>query len=346
MSVTKATPLLSPEQIAVRAGQQMPYLHLPVRAEVFANREARLRELAGGHAMQDFLLFAAELAHVQHAVLQDYPEVAVPSEDDLAAAGRAAQAPLPAALWPRAQGWRTATRRMLELLAPRLAGSPAQAVVQALLEADDAHLEGQAELLLNGAAGLDMSAAPLVAAGLQVYWTHMVLAVEAANGKARQTPFGRTLDVTLCPCCGSLPVASVTKVDAQGGNYRYLHCSLCSTQWHMVRVKCSHCQSTKGIHYHSLEALATDGAEQDASQASVQAETCDECGHYLKMVRMERELRVEPVADDLASLTLDILVSEAGFTPHGINLLLLTGEADPSAEDGVSAAPPAPDRSH
>ena len=344
MSLTKATPLMSPEEIAVRAGQQMPYLHLPVRAELFATRETRLRELAAGHAMRDFLLFAAELAHVQHEVLQDFAQtfadLPLPSEDDLVAAGRAAKAPLPAALWPRDPAWRAATRRMLELLAPRLAGSPAQAVVQSLLEAGDDHLEGQAELLLNGAAGLDMSAAPLVAAGLQVYWTHMVLAVDAAHGKARQAPFGRTLDATLCPCCGSLPVASVTKVDASGGNYRFLHCSLCSAQWHMVRVKCSHCESTKGINYSSLEALATDGAKQDATMASVQVETCDECHHYLKMVRMERELNVDPVADDLGSITLDILVSEDGYQPHGVNLLLLTGEGDNTSFNEV----PVPDK--
>lgn len=328
MSLTKATPLLSPEEIAVRAGQQMPYLHFPVRAELFALRETRLRELAAGHAMRDFLLFAAELAHVQHEVLQHYPDVPLPSADDLAAAARAAQAPVPAPLWPRDPAWRAALRRMLELLVPRLAGSPALASVQALLASDDTHLEGQAELLLQGAAGLDMSAASLVAAGLQVYWTHMVIAIQKAHGEARQEPFGRTLDVTTCPCCGSLPTASITRVDPTGSNYRYLHCALCSTQWHMVRVKCSHCESTKGIHYHSLEALATDGAVQDTALASVQAETCDECHHYIKIVRMERELNVDPVADDLASLTLDILVSEAGYTPHGINLMLLTGGED------------------
>ena len=332
MSVTKATPLLSPEEIAVRSGQQMPYLHLPVRAELFATRETRLRQLAAGHAMRDFMLFAAELAHVQHEVLQDYPAVALPSADDLLAAGRAAQAPLPAPLWPRDPAWRAALRRMLELLVARLAGSPAQAVVQALLSADDAHLEGQAELLLQGAAGLDMSAAPLVAAGLQVYWTHMVLAIQQTHGAARQEPFGRTLDVTLCPCCGSLPTSSVTRLDPSGSNFRYLNCALCSTQWHMVRVKCSHCQGTKGIHYHSLQALATDGATEDTAQASVQAETCDECGHYLKIVRMERDLHVDPVADDVATLTLDILVSEAGFQPHGVNLLLLTGGEDDGSD--------------
>ena len=332
MSVTKATPLLSPEEIAVRSGQQMPYLHLPVRAELFATRETRLRELAAGHAMRDFMLFAAELAHAQHEVLQDYPQVALPSSDDLLAAGRAAQAPLPAGLWPRHQGWLAGTRLMLERLLPRLAGNPAQGAVQKLLDAGDDHLEGQAELLMQGAAGLDMGAAPLVAAGLQVYWSHMVMAVQQEHGAGRQEPFGRTLDATLCPCCGSLPVASITRTDASGGNYRYLACSLCATQWHMVRVKCSHCQGTKGIGYHSLQALATDGATEDTSQAAVQTETCDECGHYLKIVRSERDLRVEPVADDLATLTLDILTSEAGFQPHGMNLLLLTGEAD----DGIT----------
>jgi FdhE protein len=338
MSITKASKLLSPEEIAVRAGEQMPYIQLPVRRELFSARATRLRQLAPGHAMHDFLLFAAELAAVQHEVLQDYPTVTLPSLDDLTAAARAAQAPVPAPLWPRDPVWRSAMRRMLELLIPRLAGSPAQAAVQTLLAAGDDHLEGQAELLLQGAAGLDMSAAPLVAAGLQVYWTNMVLAIQEAYGAARQQPYGRTLDMTTCPCCGSLPTASITRVDQTGSNFRYLHCSLCSAQWHMVRVKCSHCESTKGIHYHSLEALATDGAVQDASQASVQAETCDECHHYIKIVRMERELNVDPVADDLASLTLDILVSEAGYEAHGVNLLLLSGGEEAPGEPAI--APP------
>ncbi|KAK0358900.1 hypothetical protein LTR94_033472, partial [Friedmanniomyces endolithicus] len=71
---------------------------------------------------------------------------------------------------------------------------------------------------------------------------------------------------------------------------------------------------------------------EDTAQASVQAETCDECGHYLKIVRMERDLHVDPVADDVATLTLDILVSEAGFQPHGVNLLLLTGGEEDAGE--------------
>ena len=92
MSITKASKLLSPEEIAVRAGEQMPYIQLPVRRELFSARATRLRQLAPGHAMHDFLLFAAELAAVQHEVLQDYPAVTLPSLDDLTAAARAATA--------------------------------------------------------------------------------------------------------------------------------------------------------------------------------------------------------------------------------------------------------------
>ena len=64
--MNQAIPLLSPEEIAVRAGQQAPFLHLPLRAEVFAERDIRLRQRAAGHAMRDYLLLMADLARAQH----------------------------------------------------------------------------------------------------------------------------------------------------------------------------------------------------------------------------------------------------------------------------------------
>jgi FdhE protein len=332
MSLTQASPLLSPEEIAVRAGQQVPHLHLPQRLEVFAEREQRLRQRAASHPMRDFLLFTAELVRAQHEVLQDYPAVALPDAPALDAASQAGKPPLPAAHWPRDGQWRTGLRLMIDRLLPRLAGSPAQASVRTLRDMDDETLERQADRLLqNIMFGLDMAAAPLIAAGLQAYWTHMVLATQDARGSDRLAPFGRTDDVTLCPCCGSRPTASLSRMDPGAGSYRYLHCSLCSAQWHMVRIKCSHCESTKGIHYQSLQPLGSDTAT--PSKDAVEAETCDECGHYLKIVRMERDAHVEPVADDLASVTLDLLVSEAGFQRHGVNLMLLFGDPDGANPD-------------
>lgn len=339
MVQTTATRLLSPEEIAVQAGQQVPFLRLPERPTVFAERELRLRQLAAGHAMRDFLLFAAELARAQHELLQSNFEVTIPDSEAIDAASRAGMPPLPASDWPRDSRWRTALRDLLQRLTPRLADSPALAAVKALQDATDEHLERQADRLLGGVMlGLDLASAPLIAAALQLYWTQLVLATKEARGHDRLPPFGRTDDATACPCCGSRPTASINRIGADASGYRYLHCSLCSTQWHMVRIKCTHCENTKGIAYHSLtplpgQELPATGAAKDA----VQAETCDECGHYLKIVHMGRDAHVDPVADDLASLTLDLLVAESGQQRHGVNLLLLFGDPEP---DG--SAPPDP----
>ena len=111
----------------------------------------------------------------------------------------------------------------------------------------------------------------------------------------------------------------------------------------MVRIKCSHCLSTKGITYQSLRTLGqADEAEEvggsvhvegaSAVARAVEVECCGECGHYLKIVHMERDPNVEPIADDLASLTLDLLASEGGATRHGVNLMLFFG--DPDTPDG------------
>lgn len=336
MTLSSTARLLSPEEIAVQAGEQVPFLRLPDRPAAFAEREMRLRQRAASHGMREFLLFAAELARAQQQVLSDHPVVPLPEPAALEAASRLGAPPLPATLWPRDPAWRVGLGRLLDLLLPRLIGSPAAASVRKLSGADGAWIEQQADRLLNGVMlGLDMAAAPLIAAGLQTYWTHLVLATQEREGSARLAPFGRVDDPLNCPCCASSPVASVSRIGAAETGFRYLHCSLCSAQWHMVRIKCSHCQSTKGIHYQSLQHVDAVPDDDDTSpvtgkapRQAVEAETCDECGHYLKIVHMERDAHVEPVADDLATVTLDLLVAEAGFQRHGVNLMLLFGSDD------------------
>jgi FdhE protein len=336
MGLTQAVRLLTPEEIAVRAGEQVPYLRMPERASVFADREMRLRQRAASHPMRDFLLFMAGLARGQHELLQSYPAVALPNRTSLVTAANAGAPPLAAASWSRDPVWREQLRKLVDRLLPDLAGSPALDAVQTLRDFDDPSLERQADLLLNGVMfGLDLAVAPLIAAGLQAYWAHLVLATQAAHGADQVAPFGRTSDATTCPACGCRPTASITRIGADDSGYRYLHCSLCSVQWHMVRIKCAHCEGTKGIQYQSLQPIGV-SANSDGTRQAVQAETCDTCGHYLKIVHMERDAHVEPAADDLASITLDLLVSEAGFHRHGVNLMLLfgdPGDPDPGKPD-------------
>lgn len=320
--------VMSAEEIVAQAGGDTPYLHWPERGTVFAERAMRLRQRAGGHALQDYLLFLADLALAQQAALADFPEVPLPDAAALDQAARAGLAPLAALHWPRDPAWHGVLRAMARRLQ---AGAPATAagVLAALAQADAQALEEQAEALLGGLHDtLDMGAAPLIGAALQVYWTHMVLAVQERH-LAQGQPFGRTDAPSLCPCCASRPTASLTRRAGGADGQRYLHCALCSTQWHMVRIRCTHCGAGDGIAYESLAPAGADPQGAAQRQPAIQAECCTHCGHYLKILHTERDPLIEPVADDLASLTLDLLVADSGMQRHGVNLLLLFGDSPP-----------------
>jgi FdhE protein len=102
------------------------------------------------------------------------------------------------------------------------------------------------------------------------------------------------------------------RTDERSQGHRYLHCALCATEWHMVRIKCSHCLSTEGIAYHVI------AGHPDA----VRAESCDSCHSYRKILYQEKDPQVDAVADDLASLALDLLMADAGFQRASANPLL------------------------
>ena len=310
----------------------MPFVHMPVAASVFADRQLRLRQLAASHPMRDYLLFIADLASAQQQVLLGYPDVALPDAEACTAAAKALKPPTPAFGWPRDPLWRSELRRLLDLFRARLPDGPARDTVDRLAASEDEWIDTQADKLLRRITlGLDLATAPLIAAGLQTYWTQLAIQTVGTHG---ERVFGHTDPSTVCPCCGSLPTASITRIGAEDAGFRYLHCSLCSIQWHYVRIKCTHCESTKGIGFQSLEPLES-GKEISATGArpgAVKAECCDTCGHYLKQVLMEKDPEVDPVADDLASVALDLLVSEAGFERSGHNLMLLFGDPEPAPD--------------
>jgi FdhE protein len=331
--------IMSPEEIAAKAGGgEPPPLRLPEGATLFAERALRLRQLAAGHAMRDYLIFMADLAQAQHLALPGLKDLPLPSAAQIAGARAVGLPPLPAADWPRDPAWQGALQRIVDELLPR-APESARATLTQLRGAEADWLERQADCLLTGVMlGLDLAAAPIVAAALQCYWQALVAQTAARYEQPEQAAFARIEDATLCPCCGSRPTASITRQVGDVAGQRYLHCSLCAAEWHMVRIQCPHCLSGKSLGYQSLQAEAGhEPPSTGAAPQAVQAETCDDCGHYLKIVHTERDPFVEPAADDLASVTLDLLVSEAGLQRHGLNLMLLFGDPD-----GESPSPPDP----
>lgn len=324
--MTSSSPVqfLSPEEIATRKSEEAAHLKFADLAFVFRDRALRLRQLAAAHPMRDYLIFTADVADAQHTVLAAPRTVRLPSQEFLGEAARSGTAPLAFPHWTPGEEWREDLRDLLTRLLVQAAQGPAREVITGLQSASAEQLDQQAERLLAGIMlGLDMATAPLIGAALQVYWTRLVARTQAAFP---DLAFGPIDNARVCPCCGSQPVASVARIGNDEAGSRYLHCALCQTEWHMVRIKCSHCESTTDITYQELESTDDALPATMAPKGAVRAECCGECGHYLKIVDMGKDAHVDPVADDLATVTLDLLVSESGQVRHGLNYMLLWGE--------------------
>lgn len=319
------------------AGAPTPGSHEPAFAlrpdihSLFADRARRFTSLAGGHPQADWLRFLAELSRRQQDALALVTDVPLPAAA-IAQARSHAMPPLGVAAWPRDAAWHRVLARLLDGLAAHLPPT-ARPVVARLQQADPGTLERLASGLLDFSLdeAADRAAGVFVGAALQVYWSAMAARIDASQLVRLDSP-------GLCPCCGSLPVASVVRVasstqasaaspagagsgDSAVANLRYLHCALCNTEWNLVRVTCAHCADNARIAYQSL-----DGP--NVPSPAVRAETCDACHSYLKILYQEKDPLADPVADDLATLALDLLVDEAGYQRCGPNLLLLAGASE------------------
>lgn len=284
-----------------------PFL-LPATASLFADRADRFAALAVGHSLGDWLAFLGQLSQAQQAALNALPELSLPDATALEQARTHGMPPLNVAARPVA--WRDVLRGMAGELATT-APDGAASVLATLAKADDTRLDKLADTLLSGEpeAG-DVAELPFVAAALQVVFTRL-----ASQLDVKQL---QPLDVhAVCPCCGSPAVASVVRLGSAINNLRYLHCSLCNTEWNVARATCTTCDTDKAVALQELEGSELKNA------GAVRAETCDACKSYLKIVYQDKDPQVDPVADDLATLALDMLVDEAGYQRSGPNLLLI-----------------------
>lgn len=205
----------------------------------------------------------------------------------------------------------SAWRDMARAIAGRLggAGEPLTAILERIRQAADAQLDAWADVLLTADfEHIDAGLAPFIAAALQVQRT----AQAARLDPAQLTP---PEAAHLCPACGALPVAGVLQAGGGAQGLRYLRCAFCATEWHRVRIHCVNCGSGAKVAYYGIEGAGR----------AVQVEACGECGVYLKLMDREKEPRLDPVADDIATLSLDILMAEEGYARLGFNPLLIPG---------------------
>jgi FdhE protein len=283
----------------------------PVSPTVFVERAERLDTLASGHSVRGYLRFTSALSLAQATVLRSLSDLPVPDEQTLSHCREHGLPALAVDGHRREPVWHEIFRRLVEVLDSDAFPASGAAVMDELRGISAARLEAEAARLLAGVyAELDAAQAPFIGAALQAYWVKMALQLGSrATGDPAQ--------IGQCPVCGSHPVASVLRIGGAQQGLRYLVCSLCCSEWHMVRVKCSACGSTKGISYFGV----------DGAGDAIKAECCDQCKTYLKIFYLEKDTRLVPAADDLASLALDMLVDEAGYNRLGPNLLFAPGRS-------------------
>ena len=312
--------ILEPGQIEAFAEGAIPRLRLPDRTRLFAARAQRLRQLgetgALGQAIGDYLRLMAALAEAQQVALKTFG-APLPTATQIAQSHTHGMPLIHASGWPREREWRDLVAQLCgSVAAARDVPPGAREACDRLRALPPQQLEAQADALLAARAdAIEVAAAPFLMAALQVYWVALASRLAPDNVAELEVP-------GLCPMCGTLPVASIVRADGHSQGYRYLHCALCATEWHLVRITCSQCQGTANIAYHSIEG----GSE------ALRAESCDECHTYRKILYQEKDPHVEPVADDLGSLALDLLMSEAGYHRGSGNPLLWQTPEERSTE--------------
>ncbi|MBW4055890.1 MAG: formate dehydrogenase accessory protein FdhE [Proteobacteria bacterium] len=301
------TRILEPGQIDDPVGE-IRFLFLPGR-DLFNRRAERFRHLSPGHSLGEYLAFLALLAKAQQKALNVFPTQPLPDPKEQALCREHGIPLLAARSWARDPVWREGLTMILQQMGDAVLPPPVYAIIDNLLQASEIGLEKMADSILAGSLDtISPQELPFIAAALQVYWVQMasVLAEQA---------FGRLEHGGLCPVCGSHPVAGIVRSGGTEMGLRYLSCSLCASQWHMVRIKCSDCQSTHGIDHFILE----------GSNGAVKAESCDDCNSYLKLMYLEKDSQMEAMADDLATLTLDMLMDKDRKSRSGPNLFLHPG---------------------
>lgn len=286
---------------------QHPPLLFANPKNLYQRRAKRLRQLAENNPFGDYLGFAAELVDIQLELLESQPITNV--SEQLKASLTNGSKPLNAKQFVRSAEWRDLLLALIEKLKGRVEGN-IQATLEWLEKASKSELEQLADHLLNERyeeVGADK--AVFLWAVLSLYWVQLAQQLP----RNTQTEYGEGRHT--CPVCDSAPVASVVHFgDTQG--LRYLHCSLCESEWNVVRAKCSNCEQTGKLDYWSL----------DSTDAPVKAESCGDCESYLKVMYQEKDPHVEAVADDLATLFLDAEMEQKGLARSGVNPFLFQVE--------------------
>lgn len=319
---TSAGPKHEPINIGTEATP--PFAVPPEPASLFQRRASRLETVSATSGLNNYLRFVAKVCTLQHQIAGTAPPVAPLTAEHLAQSKAGSMPPLAgrdllddpafkatlenltAAIASPAQSW-PAEARAAALNVAALEGDALRDAIEAALFQDIEPGAVAEHVLLSAALQVHMSRLAATLDGTQL--------VPVADG--------------VCPACGSAPIASAVVGWPSAQNTRFCTCSMCATQWNVVRVKCVTCGSTGGIAYYGLEGAAD----------TLKAETCTNCKSYVKILYQVNDESLDPLADDTASLALDMKLAQEGWTRRAVNLFLAGSGGQAPAPTAETAAP-------
>ncbi|SFM10285.1 FdhE protein [Bradyrhizobium sp. NFR13] len=283
-----------------------PFVRLPDPSTLFQLRAERFRDLAVGNELAPFLYFLADLSSCQHRLQDDLPDVDLPTSEDRERARAYGMPPLDRNRFTVDAAFDVTLGRLLQAVSLIEMPDTARTALARVTGADsEARIAMARAVLANEIPVEEFAEHVFVAAALQVHFARLASKLNAK----KLVPVGDGV----CPSCGGAPVASMVVGWRGAHGARYCMCSLCATQWHYVRIKCTLCSSTKGIAYREIE----------GGDGTVLAETCESCRGYVKILHQHKKPELDPMADDVASLGLDLLLREDDYWRGGLNLFLL-----------------------
>jgi FdhE protein len=294
------------DPIAIGEVAKPPFVRLPDPASTFGRRAERLRAVADGHELRSYLLFLANICDVQHRVQPGLPDAELPSADAITRARRFKMPPLDAINVSRDTAADTTLEMLFTLAGDIAMPDDARAALERALAADPAARAAMVGAVLANTIPVEALAEHVfVAAALQVYFARLAAQLDA---KALVS-----VGQGVCPACGRSPVSSMVVGWTGALNTRFCACSLCGTLWNYPRIKCVLCGATDGISYQEIAGGA----------GAVKAETCESCRGYLKVLQQHSNPSLDPVADDVATLALDLLLRQSDYRRGAVNPFLL-----------------------
>lgn len=296
---------IEPDPSAIGGVPEAPFAFLPDPVSMFETRASRFAFLAGSGNLGPYLAFLADLSRAQARAAAALPALPPLPDARLRLCREAAMPPIERPGLARDPDLLRSFEAFCTEAESIEMPDAARSAFEAIRTAPPEDLVWAFECLLSDQIP-EGAAAPFlfVAGAVQIHLSRRAATLDPAG----LVPIG----TGLCPSCGGKPVSS-SVMAAQGiENVRYACCAGCATRWNEVRIKCLCCGSNAGLAYRSVETV----------EASVKAESCNDCGQWLKIFYLTQNPTLDPVADDVASLGLDLMMRETHFSRGGFHAFL------------------------